>query len=223
MKMKNKDGNFPDEGLMKGVSDRATAGLVLDEAALKEAQKGLVERPTMNIRTKIIMGFSFLFILCAAASITYLIMGGQVDKKIRLMETLNNYSFEIQQARRYEKNFFLYKTNLPDALETTQNAREILKKEGKNITAVISQEKLNLMLTHLSRYESLLGSLRGLIPGSAENPVGLWTIMDGLLILTGMVTMGISIRAYLSTYREEKDIIKTMNEKLHPMEDFLLQ
>ncbi|OGP50154.1 MAG: hypothetical protein A2Y79_07535 [Deltaproteobacteria bacterium RBG_13_43_22] len=159
---------------MNDFPDRMTPGLVLDEAALKEAQKGLVERPTMNIRTKIIMGFSLMFILCAVASITYLIMGGQVEKKIKFMETVNNYSFEIQQARRYEKNFFLYKTNLPDALETTQNAREILKKEGKNITAVISQEKLNLMLSHLSRYESLLGSLRELIPpGSGENPVTL--------------------------------------------------
>ena len=171
MKMDDKEDSFPEEGLMKGVPDRSTPGLVLDEAALKEAQKGLVERPTMNIRTKIIMGFSLLFILSAAASITYIIMGGQVDKKVRFMETLNNYSFEIQQARRYEKNFFLYKTNLPDALETMQNAREILKKEGKNITAVISQEKLNLMLSHLSRYENLLGSLRELMPGSAENPV----------------------------------------------------
>jgi two-component system NtrC family sensor kinase len=171
MKMSNKEDSFPGDGMMEGVPDRSTPGLVLDDAALREAQKGLMERPTINIRTKIIMGFSLLFILCAVTSITYLIMGGQVDKKIRFMETVNNYSFEIQQARRYEKNFFLYKTNLPDALETTQNARGIIEKEGKNITAVISQEKLNLMLSHLSRYESLLGILKGLMPGSGENPV----------------------------------------------------
>ena len=102
-----------------------------DEACFAEAQKDLTARPTMNIRTKIILGFFLLFFLCAGASITYLIMGSRIDKKVRFMETVNNYSFEIQQARRYEKNFFLYKTNLPDALETMQNAREILKKERR--------------------------------------------------------------------------------------------
>jgi hypothetical protein len=84
---------FSKNGLKENGPDLPTPRLFLDEAALKEAQKGLVERPTMTIRTKIILGFSLLFILCAAASITYLIMGGQVDKKVKFMETLNNYSW----------------------------------------------------------------------------------------------------------------------------------
>ena len=37
--------------------------------------------------------------------------------------------------------------------------------------------------------------------------LGVWTIMDGLLIFSGVITMGISIRAYLATYREERNII----------------
>ena len=157
------------EGLIEGLPNKGAPGLVLDDADLKEAQKGLMERPTMNVRTKILLGFFLLFVLCAVASITYFIMGGRVDKKIKFMETVNRYSFEIQQARRYEKNFFLYKTNLSDALDTMQLAREILKKEGENITAVIGQETLNIMLTHLNRYESLLNSLRGLPAGRTDD------------------------------------------------------
>ncbi|MFH0786742.1 MAG: hypothetical protein V2B13_03900, partial [Pseudomonadota bacterium] len=60
MKVSYKEGPSPGDGMMNGVPDRSTPGLVLDEAALKEAQKDLEERPTMNIRTKIIMGFSLL-------------------------------------------------------------------------------------------------------------------------------------------------------------------
>jgi len=149
------------ESLIEGQPGPASQDLILDEAALKEAQKGLLERPTMNIRTKIILGFSLLFVLSAVASITYLIMSDRVDKKIKFMETVNRYSFEIQQARRYEKNFFLYKTNLNDALDTIQIAREILNKEGTHITTVIGQETLNIMLDHLNRYEGFLNSLRG--------------------------------------------------------------
>jgi two-component system, NtrC family, sensor kinase len=164
------------ESLIEGQSGPPSQDLILDEAALKEAQKGLLERPTMNIRTKIILGFSLLFVLCAVASITYLIMSDRVDKKVKFMETVNRYSFEIQQARRYEKNFFLYKTNLNDALDTIQIAREILNKEGTHITTVIGQETLNIMMDHLNRYEGLLNSLRGVPEGGSEDLASLTKI-----------------------------------------------
>jgi hypothetical protein len=112
------------------------SGLPVEQPALTEAQKGLTERPTMNIRTKIILGFSLLFLFSAGVSITYLMLSISIDKKVKFMETLNNYSFEIQQARRYEKNFFLYRTNLPEALEDIQTARQILKQKAESITAV---------------------------------------------------------------------------------------
>jgi two-component system, NtrC family, sensor kinase len=131
-----------------------------DEQCFAEAQKGLTARPTMSIRAKIILGFALLFMLCAGASITFLIMGSRINQKLQVMETVNSYTFEVQQARRFEKNFFLYRTNLPDALENIQNAREILKKEKGNITEVVGPEKLNMMSAHLNRYESLLTSLR---------------------------------------------------------------
>jgi len=134
--------------------------LLIDEPALAEAQKGLAERRTMSIRSKITLGFVFLFVLCALASITFLVMGSLIDRRLKLMETLNYYTFEVQQARRYEKNFFLYQTNLPDALENIQTAREILKKENKNIISVIGQEQLNRMISHLNRYEKLLHKLK---------------------------------------------------------------
>lgn len=141
---------------------RMSPSLMVDEAALAQAQKGLAERPTMSIRRKIILGFVALFLLCAGASITFWIMGSRIDQKLIFTETVNHYAFEIQQARRYEKNFFLYQTNLPDALENVQTAREILKKESENITAVIGPQKLNTMMVHLDRYEKLLNDLRAL-------------------------------------------------------------
>jgi two-component system NtrC family sensor kinase len=140
------------------------------EGCFAEAQKDLTARPTMSIRAKIILGFVLLFLLCAGASVTFLIMGSRINQKLQVMETVNSYAFEVQQARRFEKNFFLYRTNLPDALENIQNAREILKKEKRNITEVIGAENLNLMQTHLNRYESLLVSLRVGPSAATENP-----------------------------------------------------
>jgi two-component system NtrC family sensor kinase len=154
------------EALLEGTPVSPTP----DEQCFAEAQKGLTARPTMSIRAKIILGFVLLFLLCAGASITFLIMGSRINQKLRVMETVNSYTFELQQARRFEKNFFLYRTNLPDALENIQNAREILKKEKENITEVIGPEKLNMMSAHLNRYESLLTGLRAGQALSTEPP-----------------------------------------------------
>ena len=145
---------------MEPAADSGVDRLGLDQPALAEAQKGLTERPTMNIRTKIVLGFFLLFLFSAGVSITYLMLSFSIDKKVKFMETLNNYTFEIQQARRYEKNFFLYRTNLTDALENVQIAREILKQKADSITAVVGQGQLNLMISHLDRYEKILNNLR---------------------------------------------------------------
>ncbi len=153
---------------MELAKDRGGTSLALDQPALAEAQKGLTERPARNIRTKIILGFFLLFLFSAGVSITYLMLSFSIDKKVKFMETLNNYTFEIQQARRYEKNFFLYRTNLPDALENVQTARELLKQKAASITAVVGQGDLNKMIAHLDRYEKLLNYLRP----KQETPLG---------------------------------------------------
>ncbi|SPD72592.1 putative ATPase/histidine kinase/DNA gyrase B/HSP90 domain protein [uncultured Desulfobacterium sp.] len=134
--------------------------LMVDDASINEVQRGLAERPTMSVRAKIIMGFVVLFILSAGASITFLVLGSRIDQKVKFMETGNNFSFEIQQARRFEKNYFLYKTNLLDALENAQNAIELLKIQKANISRVIGTEKWQIMMDHINRYEKLLENLR---------------------------------------------------------------
>jgi two-component system NtrC family sensor kinase len=152
------------EAFLKGMPP----SVLLDETAFAEAQKELTKRPTMNIRAKIILGFAMLFLLCAVTSITFLIIGHRVSQKLKVMETVNSYAFEIQQARRFEKNFFLYQTNLPDALENVQNAREIIKKESGDILEAIGRENLSTMTDHINRYESLLTKLRVLPSDQAE-------------------------------------------------------
>jgi two-component system NtrC family sensor kinase len=136
-----------------------TPFLVVEEASLSRAQQGLAQRPTMSVRAKIIMGFFVLFILCAGASITFYILGGRIDQKLKFMEAGSSFTFEIQQARRFEKNFFLYKTNLVDALENVQTARELLKIQEKDISAVIGKEKWQTMMEHIDRYGKLLDKL----------------------------------------------------------------
>jgi methyl-accepting chemotaxis protein len=134
--------------------------LGIDETALTEAEKGLVERPTMSIRAKITLGFILLFALCALASITFWVMGSRINQKLIFTETINHYAFEIQQARRFEKNYFLYGTNLADALNHAQSANTFLQTEALNLQTVVGKEKLNNLANHVGKYITLLENLQ---------------------------------------------------------------
>ena len=68
------------------------ASLLIDETTWGKAQKDLTERPTVSVRAKIILGFALLFLLCAGASITFLIMVSRISQKVSVMETVNNYT-----------------------------------------------------------------------------------------------------------------------------------
>jgi len=93
------------------------------------------------------------------------------------MEAADKFTFEIQQARRFEKNFFLYQTNLPDALENVHNAQGIMEREGVNLKSVVGEASFEAMTSHLSRYEALLSQLQDHqlrnepLPGSAYNEI----------------------------------------------------
>jgi two-component system NtrC family sensor kinase len=160
----------------RDVSILETPFSTVEEDSLSRAQQALTQRPTMSIRVKIIMGFFLLFILCAGASITFYVLGGRVHQKQKFMEAGSSITFEIQQARRFEKNFFLYRTkrNLTDALENIQNARELLTIQERDISAVIGKEKWQIMMGHLDRYEQLLDKLRNAedVQGTAQEPYG---------------------------------------------------
>ncbi len=49
-----------------------------------------------------------------------------IGKRQALLETAGKIEFEIQQARRLEKNRFLYGAYLYDALNSIQNAENLL-------------------------------------------------------------------------------------------------
>ena len=49
-----------------------------------------------------------------------------VQQEVQLFELASRLVFEIEQSRRFEKNFFLHGTNLDDALDNVQHAHKLL-------------------------------------------------------------------------------------------------
>ncbi len=79
---------------------------------------------------------------------------------MRFLKVADNFTFEIQQARRFEKNYFLYGTNLADALNHAQSANTFLQNDALNLQTVVGKEKLNNLANHVGKYITLLENLQ---------------------------------------------------------------
>ena len=117
------------------------------DAIAEEAQRGLRERPSISIRTRLGIAFFLWFILSLGITVVSILTTSRIQNRLHFLEATGRYSFEIQQARRFEKNYFLYRTNLDDALEHVQHAHEILDRERGNIVAVVGTQALQTMRT----------------------------------------------------------------------------
>jgi signal transduction histidine kinase len=125
-------------------------------AMAEEAQRSLQERPSRSIRVSIAVGFVVWFALSLGLSVTSIVILTRIEHKLYNMETVASYTFEIQQARRFEKNYLLYGTSLDDALEQIELARRILATEGENIGSVVGVGELQRMDEQLEEYRGLL-------------------------------------------------------------------
>ncbi len=142
----------------------------LPDALEYEAQRALKERPSFSIRARITLGFLLWFILSLGITIASLVILSRIQNKLLFMESASNYTFEIQQARRFEKNYFLYRTNLGDALEHVHQARSILENNSAQMAAVVGQKQFDTMRRHVERYEDLMERLSDLDKERGRDP-----------------------------------------------------
>ena len=132
-----------------------------EDSAFRKENLDLRKRPSISIRTRLILAFSLIFALCAAITLWSIYAMSQIQAKIHFLETSGNYRAELQEVRRYEKNYLLYSTNLPDALTHLQNAETILNENFQTIKKIVGQDVLDVMKSHLAGYHTLLSELEG--------------------------------------------------------------
>jgi len=92
-----------------------------------------------------------------------------IQKKLNFFQVSEKYLFDIAQARRWEKNHFLYGTNLEDAVQSANNAKIILSDNLKKVTIILSAEKTATIVQHLDKYRELLQELTLLEKNRIEN------------------------------------------------------
>ncbi|MBW1800834.1 MAG: HAMP domain-containing protein [Deltaproteobacteria bacterium] len=141
-----------------GMDDTEADTGVMDKLRI-EAERALQERPSLSIRTRISMGFILFFVLSLGITVASFIIVTKIQNKLYFMQSASKYLFEVQQARRFEKNYFLYGTNLDDALVYVRKARNILNADGQKMAAEAGARAFEAMERHLDLYEEMLNRL----------------------------------------------------------------
>jgi len=129
------------------------------EKATDLALKALQERPKFSIRMQIYLAVALSLIVFFSVAMSLLITTYLIENKVRFLEISNSYLFEIQQARRFEKNYFLYGTNLTDAAENISAARNILSENAEGLREAMGKDIFALILPRLEQYQQSLREL----------------------------------------------------------------
>src|SRR5574341_2595735 len=82
-----------------------------------------------------------------------------VQDKIRFLELADSYTSEIQEARRYEKNFLLYGTNLDVAIQHLTRAEALLNEDLPRVRRVVGDAALTTMIRLAVEYRDELQRL----------------------------------------------------------------
>ncbi len=127
---------------------------------LQKAQQTLMTRPHFSVRKQIYLGNIVIFIFAALFGTIMMINTEQVQHGLTFLEFVNDFSSEILQARRYEKNYFLYGTNLNDAIDNIHLAKLLFIREGDSFSKLQNQKRRETMLSRITSYESLLNELQ---------------------------------------------------------------
>ena len=154
--------------------DQAKAGAppVLDPAAA--ADFALSHRPSLRIRTRIALAFLLCFLVIGGVALASSLTLRRIEQKLYFLGVADQYTNHIQQARRYEKNYLLYGTDLASAQEHARLAHATLSGAPSEIERVIGRRTFASLLRHFERYEQLLtrlgevGERRAAAPGATE-------------------------------------------------------
>jgi two-component system NtrC family sensor kinase len=138
--------------------------------AAESAREALLARRRFSLRLQIYLGFLLVFLFVVGVAAALVVTMSKVENKLSFLEIVNNFLIEIDQARRFEKNFFLYGTNLSDALENVYKAKDIFDRNAAELSKILGRDSQHLVLPDIERYESLLKRLAELEQRKGESP-----------------------------------------------------
>ena len=139
-----------------------------DQLLHDEVLRRLEQRPRLTLRLRIAFVFAVCTLFIGGVTVGSILMLSYVRTRTQFLEAMDECAYEIQEARRYEKNFFLYGTSPYDALDHIHRADRLLRANTQAVERAIGVEETRSWKASLGRYERMLQDLAGGV--SADRP-----------------------------------------------------
>ncbi len=130
--------------------------------AVEAAHRALLARPRISLHLQINLAFFLIFLFVLGISVALVLNMYSVENRLRWLEIVNEFVAEIDQTRRFEKNYFLYGTNLNDAVENAFRANDLLDRNSEEIGKLLGKGGQAVVLQNIKEYEGLLQRLEKL-------------------------------------------------------------
>ncbi len=176
------------------------------ESQAEATENGFSGKPNLSIRTRITLGFFICFVMALGITLASLYVVYRLEDKLHFLKVADNFSFEIQQARRFEKNYFLYGTNLADALYHVNTALSFLDTNHLKIAGVIGRKSYDTLFSHTETYRSLLENLQLIVSRRESAPPGQRIQLESDLRIHG----GEMISLAFNLVQEERQSVEEM-------------
>ena len=118
-------------------------------------KQSLLERPRFSVKARLALMFLILFLVSAAVSITAMFMLSMINYRVQYVSLADKIANEIQHARRIEKNYFLYNSDLSEVKEHIANANMLLEQAYLELGHVIGRHELEKIHTDLDEYDKI--------------------------------------------------------------------
>jgi two-component system NtrC family sensor kinase len=151
-----------DEDRLAGLTEGEEEATDATEELTLKVDKALLERPGFSIRARLALVFLLFFVLSAGTTIGTWVILSRLQTRLQFIEIADQFNNEILQARRFEKNYFLYGTNLEDVLLQIETADRHLSSSKAEFGSIVGLDSLERLEGHLRVYRELILQLRSL-------------------------------------------------------------
>jgi two-component system NtrC family sensor kinase len=132
------------------------------EGPADEAERALADRPYISISLRIGLSMLLCFLLIASVVGVSLKLISTVSISQEFLEKVSMYALEVEHARRFEKNYLLYGTNLDDALTQIQAAHQLLRSMKESMIELVGLGAFEAIERSLEQYGSTIERLAAL-------------------------------------------------------------
>jgi signal transduction histidine kinase len=130
-----------------------------DRRLLEHAERALAERPRISISLRIGLSMLLCFLLVASVVTVSMALTSTVGSSQEFLDKVSTYALEVEHARRFEKNYLLYGSNLDDALIQVQAAHRHLRGMRDNMVELVGPRTFEQTEANLEQYGALLERL----------------------------------------------------------------